>query len=386
MKKLSFIYLSAFIFIAHLQGFPFFFHTNSLSAFQELKKNLMESYKNQDLVPLTMSYLLGETKGLSPQIKTEHKLLNLQHLFTPSGVHLSAFLLLFWPFKKSKKFSKFYHGLILTLSLLCFCLPDFYPLKRIALLRLLTFIKNLLNIPLSSFTLFIITFSLDFIFGFFAINPSSFFYSYLFLGIIITLKNQPVFKTILALWGGQIMVSLLQGSTMMLGSLLFSPLLTFIFTLLFIPMVLSLQIGFLTTSSYIFLEKLVETFVNLTHFFTHLKFFSIPLKPNILIPLLILILLSNLCFKTKKIILIISLLLMTDSSPKYFFPPIEQRTYLFSLPSKKESKSIKWNDQGIEIKTCYNKCQLKYQSGVWWPICRKKKRTVTVNCYRKLLP
>ncbi|MBF0301309.1 MAG: hypothetical protein HQK51_21565, partial [Oligoflexia bacterium] len=77
---------------------PRFNHNTFTFNFIENKKEkMLKSFKNKRLVVLGLSYLFGYTKGLNKEIKKNHKKLALNHLFTPSGIHLSSLLLMLVP-------------------------------------------------------------------------------------------------------------------------------------------------------------------------------------------------------------------------------------------------------------------------------------------------
>ncbi len=102
-----------------------------IKKFSEAKKNL--NIKDQDLVELWESMLTGRTAPVARWIKERYKRLGLNHLFTPSGFHLTAVLTPFMKFFKSSKIQIF---LLSTVGLLLLCVPGQSALKRMVLIKL----------------------------------------------------------------------------------------------------------------------------------------------------------------------------------------------------------------------------------------------------------
>lgn len=138
------------------------------------KARLRVSKEDLELLKLWESILTGRSAPLSKWLKERYKQLGLNHLFTPSGFHISAVL---FPFMKLLK--KNLHQFLLLLLLgfsLCF-LPGLSALKRMIL------IKGHQKV-LGLHSGFILALVIDVLFGSFQKGALSFTYSFLFIGII----------------------------------------------------------------------------------------------------------------------------------------------------------------------------------------------------------
>ena len=93
----------------------------------------------------------GEKVGISPTLKKALKEFGLIHLLTPSGIHLSSLLLVFFLFIKRKAHKYIYFCLLI----LIIPLTGFYSLKRIIIFHILKCFK------LSTQQSFILTFIID---------------------------------------------------------------------------------------------------------------------------------------------------------------------------------------------------------------------------------
>jgi predicted membrane metal-binding protein len=160
-----------------------------------------KSIKNKTTRLLLKSYVLGEKRGLSKKIIQDFKALNLMHLFTPSGLHMSSVLLILSFVLKRLPW------LQIVLCLLPFGFGGFYAIKRLCLLRLICILNKKLPYKLDIFWLFIIVFSLDFIFGTYSQSPMSFSASFLFLGILFSLKDNNVFTLAWGFFSGQVLLA-----------------------------------------------------------------------------------------------------------------------------------------------------------------------------------
>lgn len=127
----------------------------------------------------------GDKSRLRKKVKRTFKLFGLYHLFTPSGLHLTAILLPFFFFLK-KNHSKLLKSLLILVLLPAFWLEKFYSLKRMCLFHILKLLFPKLNFR----TIFILTFFLNFLWGGWNQSPLSFALSYLFFGSIIFSKTK----------------------------------------------------------------------------------------------------------------------------------------------------------------------------------------------------
>lgn len=135
-------------------------------------------------VPLINAYLTGNKTGLSKNLKNAHRDLNLQHLMTPSGLHLTSLLLLVSIFLRRRLFQFFF---LFALSFIIFPYDGVDSFKRMVLFGILR--KNPLR-PLSLKYSYLLTFFIAFCFGHYFKNPISFCLSFIFIGALICSKNK----------------------------------------------------------------------------------------------------------------------------------------------------------------------------------------------------
>lgn len=179
---------------------------------------LRDRHDHKGLASLHTASITGHKIKFPTRIKKILKSLHLEHLITPSGLHLSFITSLIFPFL-SRKFR--------VLSLLpIFSLSDFHSLKRMALLKILGMSK------LTRWHAFIITMSLDAIFGSLLHSPFSFLFGFLFLGSIIATSSTSVYIPF-SLLGAQMMLSFASGQPIFLGGYFLGLALTSLFGLLF---------------------------------------------------------------------------------------------------------------------------------------------------------
>jgi hypothetical protein len=142
-----------------------------LKSFAHAKSRVAKS--DLEYLKLWESILTGRSAPLSRLLKEKYRSLGLNHLFTPSGFHLSAVL---FPFLKIIKHK--YHLLIfLLLGSGLYFVPGFTALKRMVTLKTH---QNVFGIH-AGFCLGIV---MDMLFGSFQEGALSFTYSFLFIGII----------------------------------------------------------------------------------------------------------------------------------------------------------------------------------------------------------
>lgn len=200
---------------------------------QEKRQEILSKFQDPAHAELLMSYVAGDYKRLPQEVKEAHKILGLNHLFTPSGIHLSALFILFFPLlfwlKKVHRPGHLAFGTLLYL-LPFFILPTFYAAKRISLLRLISLWKTVLPFEIPFFALFLLAFALDFFLGGYAASPGSFVYSFLFIGILFSCDKSPGLFIPFALLGGQVIVSYFQETPLTLIGFLLGFFLTTLFT------------------------------------------------------------------------------------------------------------------------------------------------------------
>lgn len=210
MNKLSLVFiLSIGLFILSINKTTPLKKNSQLN--QNLKKDwhrLKKSFHHPNLGGLGYSYLTGFMGGVQKEDLMIHRALGLQHLFTPSGMHLTSILLAFnFILNRLFKHKKILIIINILLSASLFFLPELYPLKRMAILRLfilfLTFYAKEKNI----FALFLISFFLDFLWGTYRYNPLSFTLSFLFLGTVLAMSESPPIYLPFAILGANIFIA-----------------------------------------------------------------------------------------------------------------------------------------------------------------------------------
>ena len=192
-----------------------------------IDKKFLPTITNNTLIN---AYFTGNKRGLSKKLKETHQTLNLQHLMTPSGLHLASLVLVLGIFIK-RRFLVFLSLCLLGLILLPYSGID--SLKRMLLFGILR--KN----PFKEVSLkvsFLLTFSLALIGGQYAQNPLSFCLSFVFIGALIYSKNRAltfcsllIIQALLSHWLNKSLDPL--GATLGLLLSLFSPLLFPLFAL-----------------------------------------------------------------------------------------------------------------------------------------------------------
>ena len=255
----------------------------------KIARKFKKSAHNKVYAKLIVSMIFGYKRGLPKDIKKKFQILNLLHLFTPSGLHFSSLFIFLLPLFN---LSRYCHPRIPRLIVILFCLlpfflEKFYSLKRIALLKILTVIFGK---RFSIFTLFLMTFALDFIFGSFQQSPLSFVYSFIFLGTLLSFKKIN-FKLLLGLFTGQLILAMfLKQEINLLGPFMgffMTSLFTFLFPVLLVSFVFFNVIGTLPA------EFLLKLFLKLIDLCIQISTLMPECKINFAIIIIMLLILSN---------------------------------------------------------------------------------------------
>jgi len=242
------------------------------------------SYDKPEIADLHLSYTTGFRKWLNKSTKKNHKILNLMHLFTPSGIHLAGFYLILSPllyFLKGRK------KLIVQL-LLCvftFFLPGFFSIKRISMIKALFSLKNYHHWNISLTQIFFISFVIDFIGGSFDTSPLSWTFSFLFLGIFVCLSTSAPIATPLALMGGQIIICFFNGSTFYPVGALLGMALTFIFSIIFPIIFINLWLFILWEKSFSY--SILSLYSQLIDYAAQVTIQTVQLVPSV--PLILIV-------------------------------------------------------------------------------------------------
>ncbi|MGB0454679.1 MAG: hypothetical protein ACPGJV_13300 [Bacteriovoracaceae bacterium] len=247
-------------------------------------------------------YFLGIKTKLHIWERKYFSLLNIFHLMTPSGLHLTSVMLpIHWFARKALKKDHVRDILfIIFYGFLYLHLDGFFALKRVALFgaiyKILAYQSFFQKTLLRAFGL---TFLVDFLFGSYFESPLSFCYSFFFWGIILSRVTQKKPKLLLNLILSQLlMTTLFQIQFSFMGAFL-GQMLTMIF-----PLIFSLSLFLLPLHSFFELSiahQLLKTFHQFAYVLgkfssqtllfipcpTLLLFFMIPSKVTFLICLLI---------------------------------------------------------------------------------------------------
>ena len=274
--KLFFIYLTGFLLIYH--------NMPTTQVWNKPRPNLAPPglgtiYQNPRLAALVEGYVLGQKRGVGRKIKREHRHLNLLHLFTPSGLHFSALLLIFAPLIRLFRLP------LLPFYFAPFLLNEYYAIKRIAEYKIARSLLRIKGFAPDGYGLFLAVFALDFLIGTYQANPLSYSFSYLFLGIIFSIKDSPKIYWPFALWGGQILVAFCFETPLTHLGFLFGFFLTGIFALLFPLMVLNRLLPWFNFS-----EVFVDAFARLISLCSEISVTSGYFYPEINLILLVLVL------------------------------------------------------------------------------------------------
>jgi hypothetical protein len=340
---------------------PFFRaqRTLKLDRFAEAKKFAVG--REFDLLELWESILTGRSAPVSKWIKSQYKSLGLNHLFTPSGFHLSATLL---PFMKICRTSTSQIWLLLITGIAIFTLPGLGALKRMVLVKLG---QKLSNQKMG----FVVALVLDILFGSFVNSPLSFCYSFLFLGIIYSGKS------FLFLWFflGQCLIAYFNGNEITPFILILSPLLNMAFALS-LPFLFILAIPLWSWQVFIglrilgTLQSLVEVSVKICTVIPSLEVHSITLLCFVLI-----------YFGKKRLVLVtlvfISFSLNQDFKKNPVFGSYEfvPQGMLLRISEKEFGEIVYYSD---------GKCKRELVRGVWWEKCSPKRGRANIKKLKKL--
>jgi hypothetical protein len=334
------------------QFYPYFKaqKTFKLLRFEEAKKSV--SPKDLELLELWESMLTGRSAPVSKWIKDQYKSLGLNHLFTPSGFHLSAVMLPFMKFIKGKGWQFL---ILLLVGIGIFSMSGQGALKRMVLIKLN---QNLFGQKAG----FILALAMDMLFGSFADSPLSFCYSFLFLGIIYSGSG------LLFLWFffAQSLIAYFSGDLISPLIMILSPLLNVAFAvampllfLLALPLCQwQLQVGLKILAG---LQKLVEMSAHVSQ-----------LVPSWEINVGVLV-----CFvlfylrKKKSLTLALLFLTLSLNQDKKRIPSFGRYDF---VPQGEILKIIP-DEVGETVFFSDGKCKRQLVRGIWWEKCSPRRRS-----------
>jgi hypothetical protein len=324
--------------------------TIKLKSFTEARSKV--ATEDLGLLKLWESILTGRSAPLPRFMKERYQSLGLNHLFTPSGFHLSAVLL---PFMKLLK-TKHHIFVLILIGAGLFFLPGLTAMKRMLVIKTH---QKVLGIHLG----FVIALIMDVFFGSFQTSALSFTYSFLFLGIIYS--NLKGLALIIWFFIGQIMLAYFQNSDISPLLLLFSPLLNlgfgFIMPLLFV-LSFPLWDWQLHTGIYLLriLQRLVDLFSLASFEFPFVEIHSVTL-----------LLLALILYKKRSLALITLILISSSLNlDREKSPGLGANDF---TPRGKIKKTI-YTDKIVKVYFEDGRCNLKLVRGYWFENCSPKRR------------
>ena len=207
----------------------FSFHYSDMPYSISTQKKIFElSHLSPNEKIIVKGLVFGE-KPRKKDLRVAIKNLHIYHLFTPSGLHLSS-LLWFLSFFSLKRMALF--GLLPLVVLL----DGFLAFKRVYFIKFIGELLQVKKVYIDSRYIFFFVFLLEFIFRI-HLSPLSFTYSFLFLGIIYSLKNSSPMVLLVGLWFGQSLISCFREDSIYLLSLPLNSILSFLVTVSY-PLIL----------------------------------------------------------------------------------------------------------------------------------------------------
>jgi competence protein ComEC len=192
---------------------------------KKIETKRSKTITDKNTYSLWSAYLWGKTRKLSKNIKTAHDQLHLQHLFSPSGLHLSLLQTIL---------PKLLFPLLLLGS---FTLPLMMALKRMALIKFAhRFFPDL------RFIIFLICMLIELIASSFHCSLS-FCYSFLFLGIIYSNERWHLSSLLYWIFMGNLFCHMILAKSFSIVGFLLGQIILIIFTPLFFVQTINLFIS-----------------------------------------------------------------------------------------------------------------------------------------------
>ena len=322
-----------------------------LKSFTEARSRLPK--EDLEHLKLWESMITGRSAPLSRLLKEKYKSLGLNHLFTPSGFHLSAVL---FPFLKLLK-SRYHLFVLILLGTSLYFVPGLTALKRMLTIKAHQEVFGLHF----GFCLALIA---DMLFGSFQEGALSFTYSFLFIGIIYS--GLQGFSLIIWFFIAQIILAYFQNADISPLILLASPVLNLCFGL---AMPLLFLLAFPLWDWQLFSGiQIIKVLQYLVSFFSSLSI-KFPLME---IHFMILVCVGFLVFRKYKWALVTFVLLSGSLNL--------DRESIPSMTSKE------FSPQGDIVETFYReedvliyfrdgKCKMKLVQGFWFENCSPVRRS-----------
>lgn len=322
-----------------------------LQSFAEARSRV--SKPDLEHLKLWESMITGRSAPLSRLLREKYKTLGLNHLFTPSGFHLSAVLFPFLKFIKGK-----YHIFVLiTLGLGLFFVPGLTALKRMLTIKIH---QEFLGLH-AGFCLALIA---DMLFGSFQEGALSFTYSFLFIGIIYS--GLQGFSLIIWFFFAQIILAYFQNADISPLLLFASPILNLCFSLLMPALLLlSFPLWDWQLLTGIKMIKVLQTFV------TFFSDWSLKL-PMLEIHFFVLIVIGLLLFR-KYQWMVIGLCLWSSSLnlDRQSMPSLPSKEF---MPKGNIVQTI-YREKDVVVRFEDGKCRMKLVQGFWFENCSPFRRS-----------
>lgn len=351
---LSFLLL-AILKAHHLRSVGPFYKADRVLKLKSFEKARAFTDKNEiELLELWESILTGRSAPLSKLMKEHYKTLGLNHIFTPSGFHLSAVL---FPFMKLLKTNHAQLAALVIVGVLISFLPGLGALKRMVL------IKGGQKLTSLKFG-FITALLLDILFGTFQDSALSFTYSFLFLGIIYGGAE----GLLLVIWFffGQMLIAYFQGNDISPLLLLFSPLLNLAFaSVMPILFLLSFPLWEWQVHSGLFLLKQVQCLVEIC---ARISLHS----PTIEIHLMTLLIAFLILKRSWKFTIAGIVFFSSSLNPDYSRAPGISRMEF--VPHGKIVKRI-YREKDVSVYFEDGRCKMKLVRGFWYENCSPRRRS-----------
>lgn len=198
-----------------------------LEAYQFQKRVNFKIEKYSELTNKTLNGLFFGKKHFKKREKEKIKKLNLAHLFTPSGLHLSSLLII------NKVIPMRFLILPLFILLIFLFNHDYlFSFQRNLFIAIIKYITHLSTIKsfiiISLFEFLIIDFN-----RFLSLS-----YSFIFLGSILLFRKSSPIVIVQRIWLAQIIISLIQFGEFNLISLLANSILSFMIMIMFLPLII----------------------------------------------------------------------------------------------------------------------------------------------------
>lgn len=322
-----------------------------LKSFQEARSKVNKN--DLELLKLWESILTGRSAPLSKWMKERYQKLGLNHLFTPSGFHLSAVLVPFMKFTPLR-----YHlPFLVLIGGALFLLPGLVALKRMLVIK-----TN--QMLLGTHIGFICALIIDVLFGSFQNGALSFTYSFLFLGIIYSgLKG---LNLIIWFFIAQMILAFFQGNDISFLLLVFSPILNFGFGIL-MPLLFLLSFPLWDWQLHlgIWLLKLMQIFVDV---FTAIHLNSPSFEVNMAVLTLIFFFLYQ---KRKSALVLYVFMSFSLNLDRARTPQLAANDF---VPQGKIVKTV-YREQDVQVVFSDGSCRMKLVRGLWQENCSPKRRS-----------